>query len=134
MPGHYPNPSENSKAQIGLLVRGLLREKGWKILNQPREGEHRPDLMVKRSGTILVIEIKRASEGRRDRVIPLLSQAALEAAYYSRVISGHPIPVAIVGANRILESVAEEAEQFVRERAPEVAVGVLDLEGLRLFA
>src|SRR5580658_10163416 len=134
MPGHYPNPSENSKAQIGLLVRGLLREKGWKILNQPREDEHRPDLMVKRSGTILVIEIKRASEGRRDRVIPLLSQAALEAAYYSRNLAGNPIPVAIVGSNHIPDSVADQAKQFVRERAPDVAVGLVDLEGLRSFA
>ena len=134
MPGHYPNPSENSKAQIGLLVSGLLREKGWKILNQPREDEHRPDLMVERSGTILVIEIKRASEGRRDRVIPLLSQAALEAAYYSRNLAGNPIPVAIVGSNHIPDSVADQARQFVRERAPDVAVGLLDLEGYRSFA
>ncbi|MGA2814277.1 MAG: hypothetical protein ABSG16_23000 [Candidatus Acidiferrum sp.] len=64
----------------------------------------------------------------------MLSQAALEAVHYSRVLPGHPVPVAIVGANRISDSVAEEAKQFVRERAPEVAIGVLDLEGLRLFA
>jgi hypothetical protein len=81
-----------------------------------------------------VVELKRASEGSKDRVIPLLSQAALEAVHYSRVIPGHPVPVAIVGANRISDSVAKEAKQFVRERAPEVAIGVLDLEGLRLFA
>jgi hypothetical protein len=85
-------------------------------------------------GKKLVVELKRASEGRKDRVIPLLSQAALEAAHYSRVVPGHPIPVAIVGANRISDSVAEQAVQFLRERAPEVAIGVLDLEGLRLFA
>jgi hypothetical protein len=67
-------------------------------------------------------------------VIPLLSQAALEAVHYSRVLPGHPVPVAIVGATRIPDSVAEETKQFLRERAPEVAIGVLDLEGLRLFA
>jgi len=39
-----------------------------------------------------------------------------------------------VGANRIPEAVAEQAKEFLRERAPEVAVGILDLEGLRLFA
>jgi hypothetical protein len=67
-------------------------------------------------------------------VIPLLSQAALEAAYHSRAIPGHPVPLAIVGANRIPNSIAEDAKQFMRERAPEVAIGVVDLEGLRLFA
>jgi len=67
-------------------------------------------------------------------VIPLLSQAALEAVNYSRVMPGHPVPLAIVGANRIPNSIAEDAKQFMRERAPEVAVGVVDLEGLRVFA
>jgi len=67
-------------------------------------------------------------------VIALLSQAALEAAYYSRNFAGNPIPVAIVGANHISDSVSEEAKEFVRKRAPDVAVGLLDFEGLRSFA
>jgi hypothetical protein len=90
-----------------------------------------PDLIASRPGKKLIIEIKRASEGRRDRVIPLLSQAALEAAYCARNLAGNPIPVAIVGANHISDSVSEEAKEFVRKRAPEVAVGLLDL---RVFA
>jgi hypothetical protein len=132
MPGHFSNPSDNNEAQ--LLVTGLFREKGWKILRQPREGELRPDLIAERSGQRLVVEIKWASEGRRDRVIPLLSQAALEAAYYSGNLAGNPIPVAIVAANYIPESVAEQAKDFVRQRAPDVAVGLVDLEGFRSFA
>jgi len=80
------------------------------------------------------VEIKRASEGRKDRVIPLLSQAALEASYYSRSLSDHPLPVAIVGANHMAESVAEEAKRFLQERVPEVAVGLMDMEGFRSFA
>jgi len=134
MPGHYPHPSGDNEAQLGLLVAGLLRENGWKVLHQPREENLAPDLIASRAGKKLIIEIKRASEGRRDRVIPLLSQAALEAAYYSRNLAGNPIPVAIVGANHIPDSVSEEAKEFVRKRAPEVAVGLLDLEGLRSFA
>jgi hypothetical protein len=50
------------------------------------------------------------------------------------MIAGHPLPVAIVGANRIPSAVAEEATEFVRKRAPEVAVGLLDWEGFRSFA
>jgi hypothetical protein len=134
MPGHRPNSSVNNNAQFGRFVAELFREDGWKVLQEPREQNAAPDFLVAGHGKKLVVELKRASEGRKDRVIPLLSQAALEAAHYSRVIPGHPIPVAIVGANRISDSVAEEAVQFLRERAPEVAIGVLDLEGLRLFA
>lgn len=134
MPGRYPNPSSANEAQLGRVVANLFREGGWKVLEKPREKNVAPDFLVSGRGKKFVIELKRASEGRKDRVIPLLSQAALEAAHYSRLMQGHPVPVAIVAANRIPESVAEEAKQFVRERVPEVAVGLLDLEGLRLFA
>ncbi len=134
MPGHYPNSLVGNKAQLELLVADLFRENGWKVPDQPREGSLAPDLIASRPGKKLIIEIKRASEGRRDRVIPLLSQAALEAAYYSRNLAGNPIAVAIVGANHIPESVAEQAKEFMRERAPNVAVGLLDLEGFRSFA
>lgn len=134
MPGHHPNPSVDNEAQFGRIVANLFREDGWKVLEEPRENNVAPDFLVSGHGKKLVVELKRASEGRKDRVIPLLSQAALEAVHYSRVIAGHPVPLAIVGANRIPDSVAEEAKQFVRKRAPEVAIGVLDLEGLRLFA
>jgi hypothetical protein len=126
MPSHH--------SQFGRIVANLFLEDGWKVLEEPREKNVAPDFLMSRHGKKLVIELKRASEGRKDRVIPLLSQAALEAVHYSRVIPGHTVPVAIVGANRIPDSVAEEAKQFIRERAPEVAVGLLDLEGLRLFA
>jgi hypothetical protein len=126
-------PFDNA-ADVGLLVADLFREKGWKILDQRREGGLRPDLIAARSGQKFVIEIKRASEGRRDRVVPLLSQAALEAAYYSRNLAGNPLPVAIVAARHIPESVAEQAKEFMRERVPNVAVGLLDLEGFRSFA
>ena len=134
MPGHNPNPPINNEAQFGRIVSELFRDDGWKVLQEPREPNAAPDFLVSGHGKKLVVELKRASEGRKDRVIPLLSQAALEAVHCSRNIPGHPIPVALVGANRISDSVAEEAIRFLRKRAPEVAIGVLDLEGLRLFA
>ncbi len=134
MPGHYPNQPVDSEAHLGRIVASLFREEGWKVVEEPREKNVAPDFLVSGHGKKFVVELKRASEGRKDRVIPLLSQAALEAVHYSRVMPGHPVPLAIVGANRIPNSIAEEAKQFMRERAPEVAVGVVDLEGLRLFA
>jgi len=115
-------------------VADAFRDQGWNVSEDPGSGDVGLDLVAWGHGKKLVLEIKRASEGRKDRVIPLLSQAALNVAYQSRRIPGHPIPVAIVGANRISESVAEEATEFVRERVPEVAVGLLDWEGFRSFA
>src|ERR1700730_1032839 len=110
MPSHQPNPSID-EAQFGRIVVNLFREDGWKVHEESREKNVGPDFLVSGHGKKLVVELKRASEGRRDRVIPLLSQAALEAVHYSRIIPGHPVPVAIVGANRIPDSVAEEAKQ-----------------------
>src|SRR6266850_2441284 len=134
MPSHYPSAPVDNEAQLGRIVASLFREEGWKVAEEPREKNVAPDFLVSGHGKKFVVELKRASEGRKDRVIPLLSQAALEAVHYSRVMPGHPVPLAIVGANRIPNSIAEDAKQFMRERAPEVAVGVVDLEGLRLFA
>jgi hypothetical protein len=134
MPGHYPNQPVDNEAHLGRIVASLFREEGWKVVEEPREKNVAPDFLVSGHGKKFVVELKRASEGRKDRVIPLLSQAALEAVHYSRVMPGHPVPLAIVGANRIPNSIAEDAKQFMREREPEVAVGVVDLEGLRLFA
>ena len=115
MSGHHPNPSVDNEAQFGRIVANLFREDGWKVLEEPREKNVAPDFLVSGHGKKLVVELKRASEGRKDRVIPLLSQAALEAIHYSRVIPGHPVPLAIVGANRIPNSIAEDAKQFIRD-------------------
>jgi hypothetical protein len=131
---HYPNSSANKEARLEQLVAGLFRDNGWKVLEHPRAENSAPDLIASRAGKRFIIEIKRASEGRRDRIIPLLSQAVLEVAYHSRNFAGNPIPVAIVGSNHIPDSIGEEAKQFVRERAPDVAVGLVDLEGFRSFA
>jgi hypothetical protein len=83
----YPNPPLDNEAHLAQLVADLFRENGWNVVHQPREEDSAPDLVASRPGRKLVIEIKRASEGRRDRVIPLLSQAALEAAYFGSKLS-----------------------------------------------
>jgi hypothetical protein len=66
-------------------------------------------------------------------IIPLLSQAVLELQNFVRNSPG-AFPVAIVIGSYIPESVAEQAKRFVQEHAPEVAVGLIDLEGFRSFA
>src|SRR5690349_1619077 len=130
----YFKPAEHNEAQLERLVRDAFRERGWGVSESRHRAGPEVDLLVSGHGKKFVVEIKRAAEGRKDRLIPLLSQAALGAAYRSRVIPGHPTPVAIVGANRISSTVAAEAMEFVRKRAPEVAVGLLDWEGFRAFA
>jgi hypothetical protein len=56
MRSHSPHPSIDSEGQLGLLVARLFREKGWKVLDQPREGNLAPDFIVSRPGKKLIMD------------------------------------------------------------------------------
>jgi hypothetical protein len=127
----FPQSPRDQQAQVGSLVAEVFRRGGWKVREQ--SGNRKPDLIAERTGEKYVIEIKRSSEGRKDRLIPLVSQAILEAQEGARHLPGHPVAVAIVVANRIHHSVADQVKQFARRFAPEVGVGMIDFEGLRSF-
>jgi hypothetical protein len=133
MPGFFPSDPHDKQAELKSLVVDVFREGGWKVLEQPRVEKERPDLIAEHAGKKYIVEIKRSPEGRRDRVIPLVAQAILQVRNLAHHVSGHPIGVAIVVANHIPESVAEQVKQFVREHAPDIAVGVLDVQGFRSF-
>jgi hypothetical protein len=81
-----------------------------------------------------VVEVKVASEGRRDRMVPLLSQAILQAQAVARRYPELAAPLAVVAARRVPASVAEHLKHFAERYAPDVAVGVIDAAGLRSFA
>jgi hypothetical protein len=80
-----------------------------------------------------VVEVKSAAEGRRDRLIPLLSQAILQAQAFAKRSPKPVAPLAIVAARRVRPSVAEQIRRFAEEFAPDVAVGIIDSEGFHAF-
>jgi hypothetical protein len=114
-------------------VGDLFRRAGWRIVRQPEGQGHQADLIVDSGEREYVIECKRSSEGRRDRLIPLLSQAILEVRAAKLQLSKSSVPVAVVAADRISSLVAEQLKGFARQHAPDVAVGIIDLEGFRAF-
>ena len=134
MPGFFPNASRDKELQVRTLVADVFRGGGWSVHEQPIVQDGRPDISFERAGKKFVIEYKLSSEGRKDRLIPLVSQAILQAQGMARSLPGHPIPVAIVLANYISESLAEQVKRYARLYAPDIGVGVMDFEGLRLFA
>ena len=76
------------------------------------------------------VELKTAPEGRSDRLIPLWSQAYLQA----RRTSDHPhAPLVVVAAPHVNRKAAEQILNFAAEHAPDAAAGVMDLDGLRRF-
>jgi hypothetical protein len=127
------NNQNDRQTQLNSLVGDMFREGGWKVLEQPEFENGNLDMIAKHAGKTYLIEIKRSSEGRRDRVIPLLAQAILEVRNAVHRVSGHPIGVAIVGADYIPASLVEQVKRFAKEYARDIAVGILDDQGLRSF-
>ena len=120
-------------AEFERLLADALRRGGWRIIREPSPGDVHPDLVFARGDQVFIAELKRSSEGRRDRLIPLISQAILQAQASAKNRPGRVVPVAIVAAPRVAASVADEIKRFADEHAPDVVVGVMDAEGFRAF-
>lgn len=118
---------------ISHWVREAFRQASWRI-HRPRGGSPvESELIVESGGIIYAVEIKRSAEGRRDRVIPLLSQAILEAQAFAKEVGESAVPVAVVGAPRVPPAVVDAVRQFLQRMAPDVGAGVVDGNGLRTF-
>ncbi len=118
--------------EFQVLLVGLFRRGGWSIHSRPSAGGQ-ANLVIESAGKKYVVEIKRSSEGRRDRLVPLLSQAILQAQAAARLYSKSAIPVAVVASPHISDFVAAQVKEFALTHAPEVGIGVIDSEGLRVF-
>ena len=127
----------SSRRQSGVafehIVGDVFRKAGCKVRSQVPLGDFRADLLVDAGGRHYLVQVKSLSEGRRDRLIPLLAQAILQAKTAAAKCQRPTVPVAIVASNRVPASVAEEARRFAVRHAPEVGAGVIDAEGLRVF-
>ncbi|MEX2264437.1 MAG: restriction endonuclease [Bryobacteraceae bacterium] len=121
-------------AEFESIVAEAFRKAGWRVRRHPEAGDMHADLVVDNGAMKYVVEVKSASEGRRDRLIPLLSQAILQAQTFARQFPERAAPLAVVAARRVPASVADHMKQFAERHAPDVAVGVIDAEGFRSFA
>jgi len=128
-------PQNDNNVEFERLIADMFRSSRWRVKRQPKlEGGLRPDLVVSKDSHVYVIEIKVSSEGRRDRLLPLASQAILQAKAYAHASERPLSPLAIVCAPRILESAAADIVGFAAQYAPDVAVGAVDLHGFRSFS
>ncbi len=125
---------DSRSASFEALVAEVFRKNGWQVVREPKLQNRHADLLVSRDGKHYIVEVKAAAEGRRDRLIPLLAQAILQAQAAAREFQPQANPLAIVAANRIPQQIWEESLRFAAEYAPNVAIGLVDLEGFRAFA
>ncbi len=123
-----------ASAEFESILADVFRKAGWRVQRELRVGDMLADLIIDAGRKKYVIELKVSSEGRRDRLIPLLSQAILQAQAVARRLPEPAVPVAVVAARRIPASVAEHLKQFAERHAPDVGIGVIDAEGFRSFS
>ena len=134
MPEHEIVPRRDAAARGEKAAAELSRafeEAGWRVRSQPGgQVPNRPDMIVRRGHSSYAVEVKAAAEGRSDRLIPLWSQAYLQALHAA---NGKDRPLAVVAAPRIAPRAADQIMGFIAEFAPDAAAGVFDFAGLRRF-
>jgi hypothetical protein len=113
-------------------VAAWLAEKGWILESEFAGQPGKADLVVRQGDQLYVVEVKSLSEGRPDRVIPLLSQAVLQAqAYAAQELNAKPLAVAYVehASPSLLRQVANFVEHYVHQSG----VGIVSANGLSLL-
>ncbi len=125
-----PKVFKSERAYENQLV-DLFRDSGWEVRREPQvPGE--TDLVVKSGNLEYVIKLKRAPESRRDRVVPLLAEAILQAQACAQRLP-HAHALAVIGSPHLSPFVVNQAIEFHHDYAPDVAVGFFDDRGFRVF-
>jgi hypothetical protein len=123
-------PESSERNAVGeKLLREAFERAGWQVKPPPAGGQFQPDFIVQRPGVSYAVELKVGAEGRSDRLIPLWSQACLQAAR----APGHHAPLAVVAAPHIAPRMADHILNFAERYAPDAAAGVIDFSGLCMF-
>lgn len=118
-----------SQAHAKALA-GVFADHGWSVALAPEVPG--PDLLVSKGRQRYAVELKHSAEGRADRVIPLLSQAILQAMHHAARSHGAQ-PLAVVRVGRLTKTLRERASRFHAEYAPQSAIGLVDADGGRWF-
>jgi hypothetical protein len=134
MPKPSPIPPNGSASAYEQWLASLFRRNGWRVNVHPLLGDREADLIVSQNGSRYIVELKVASEGRGDRLVPLLAQAILQAQAIAKASPEPAAALAVVAAPVISPRVAAHLQRFLDENVPGVAVGIFDREGFQFFA
>src|SRR5438105_10671023 len=109
----FPSFSSKSRSENAeALVADLFEAHGWNVDRSPEYGRKSPYLVVRRGAQCFVVEVKAISEGRADRVIPILSQAILQA-QANALDAGNARPLAVVSVENASQSLSKQFGSFV---------------------
>ena len=124
----WKNISSQGSAQTRAL-KDLFADQGWSVVLEP--GTTGPDLLVSKGRQRYVVELKLSAEARADRVIPLLSQAILQATRHAA--KSNALPLAVVQVGRLTNVLRERVSRFHADYAPQAAIGLIGTDGGRWF-
>jgi hypothetical protein len=125
-------PIKQAGQQAEEVVAQLFKDNGWRVERGLAFGRYKADLIIKRPDREFVVEVKSLSEGRADRVLPLLSQAILQAQAVARA-HGNAQPLAIVYLGASSLSLVRHVRDFAMNFASGVALGIVSEDGSRFF-
>lgn len=129
-----PSHQQNRVAEFGTLLTRTLQKAGWHVKQSLRPADEGADIVALHGKNIYVFQLKALSESRKDRAIPLISQAILEAQRAAARITGNATPVAVLASDHVSDSLSEHVNDFALRNAPNVAIGIIDAGGFRRFA
>jgi len=129
-----PSHQQNRAAEFDNLLTKTLQKAGWHVKQSPRSADNGADIVARNGKNIYVFQLKALSESRKDRAIPLISQAILEAQRAAARITGSTTPVAVLASDHVSDSLSEHVKDFALRNAPDVGVGIIDAGGFRRFA
>lgn len=113
-------------------LAALFDANGWQVEREGSGLQPGPDLRIQRGSRHFAVEIKTPAEGRIDRVIPLLSQAILEAQTYANATPGAE-PLAVIYLEDASETLIGQVGYFVDNHASSTAIGLVTKSGVRYF-
>jgi hypothetical protein len=129
-------PSNYRAEQAESFVGELFRADHWQVDFRHDNPGRDPGIRVKQGHYDYVIEVKAPAESRADRVIPLLSQAVLQAQLQAQSSARYPDgvqPLAVICLDHASSTLVEQVMRFAAKYVPEVAVGIVSLDGVRRF-
>jgi hypothetical protein len=123
--------SHSSAAVSVAKLADQFRADGWLVQKEADHGPDRSDLVIAKGIHRYAVEFKSLSEGRPDRALALLSQAILQAQRHAGQSGMSPLAILQVGSAS--PSLWRKVEQFHREYAPGIAIGLIADSGWSHF-
>ncbi len=129
MPSHFHRSREtNTTARLASFFEQVGAE-----YTEARQSPTGPvmDGQIIKDDVRYTVEVKSLSEGRTDRVIPLLSQAILQAQRYAAGLKGTK-PMAVLYVRQAPETMFKKVIGFMDAYRPSAAIAIVTPEGLGL--